>query len=55
RTPLYRASMNGHVDIVKLLLEKGADVNAADRDGQTPLYRAFANRHVDIVKLLLEK
>jgi ankyrin repeat protein len=38
RTPLYWTSENGHVDVVKLLLEKGADPAAANRDGRTPLH-----------------
>ncbi|CZR67067.1 uncharacterized protein PAC_16966 [Phialocephala subalpina] len=55
RTPLYRASMNGHIEVVKLLLEKGANVNAAIEDGSTPLHRASMNGHLESVKLLLEK
>ena len=36
-TPLVWASYKGHLRIVKLLLEKGADINMQDKDGDTPL------------------
>ncbi|KAH7124624.1 ankyrin repeat-containing domain protein, partial [Dactylonectria macrodidyma] len=52
-TPLHRASQNGHVKVVKVLLEKGADVMVAGKDGWTPLHRASQNGHVEIVKALL--
>ncbi|KAH6980728.1 hypothetical protein BKA56DRAFT_616565 [Ilyonectria sp. MPI-CAGE-AT-0026] len=40
--------------IVKLRLEKGADVEAKDRDGRTARSWAVENGHEAIVKLLLE-
>src|SRR5437763_1893782 len=53
---LYIAAENGHTDVVKLLLEKGADVNVAKRDdGQTPLWRAAEYGYLEIVKLLVAK
>jgi ankyrin repeat protein len=48
--PLNSALLSGHVDVVKLLLEKGVDVTAA-----TPLNSASSNEHIDVVKLFLEK
>jgi ankyrin repeat protein len=38
--------------VVKLLVDKGADVNAGDRDGRTPLWRAAGRGHEAVVKLL---
>ncbi|KAF0717090.1 Aste57867_2499 [Aphanomyces stellatus] len=52
-TPLYIASWNGHMDVVKLLLTKGANVNHAEKDGWTPLYIASMYGRVAIVTLLL--
>ena len=40
------------MDIAELLLAKGADVNAKDKDGKTPLRLAFKNGRKDIAELL---
>ena len=37
RTPLYVACEHGSVPVVKLLLEKGANIEAKRKDGTTPL------------------
>jgi Ankyrin repeats (3 copies) len=39
-TPLHRASGWGRFNIVKILIENGANINARNNEGQTPLYRA---------------
>jgi len=54
-TPLNLASYEGKLDIVKYLLEKGADINTKDREGSTPLQNAAARGWLDIAKLLVEK
>jgi ankyrin repeat protein len=40
---------------VQLLLEKGADVHAADINGETALMAAAEKENTTIVKMLLEK
>ena len=49
------AQYGGNAETVKLLLERGADVNAKDNDGWTPLQHAAKRGNVEIIKLLLEK
>ena len=43
------------MDIARLLLEAGADVNKATNDGATPLLISCLEGQVDVVRLLLEK
>jgi ankyrin repeat protein len=45
----------GHTEIVQLLLEKGADVNAKNKYGRTALIYATERGYTEIVQLLLEK
>jgi hypothetical protein len=45
----------GHVDVVRLLLEHRADPNAKDKFGWTPLHLAASGGHVNVVRLLLER
>jgi ankyrin repeat protein len=55
QTPLHYAAQNEHEAVVKVLLEKRADINTASKDGWTPLYMASKEGHIEVVKLLLEK
>ncbi|KAF6810076.1 ankyrin repeat protein, partial [Colletotrichum plurivorum] len=48
-------SIGGHFEVVKVLLEKGADVSVADNHGFTPLFAASNGGHFEVVKVLLEK
>jgi ankyrin repeat protein len=55
RTALMIASEKGYEDIVKMLLDKKADVNQRGDEGQTALMIASGNGHIEIVNLLLNK
>ncbi|KAH8744168.1 ankyrin repeat-containing domain protein, partial [Hyaloscypha finlandica] len=52
-TPLSWAAQSGHEGIVKLLLEKGADVEAKDSVSRTPLLYAAKNGNKTTAQLLL--
>ena len=53
-TPLHLAVRQNNPDIVKLLIAKGADVNATNQDVWTPLHTAAQYGHPEMVKLLIE-
>ena len=55
-TPLSKAAAYGHEEMVKLLLEKGADLDSKDSEyGWTPLSWAARYRNEAVIKLLREK
>ena len=49
------ASGSGHFAIAKLLVEKGANLNAISKSDYTALILASAGGYAEIVDLLLEK
>jgi ankyrin repeat protein len=55
QTPLSWAAEKGHEAVVKLLLDKNADVESKDTNGRTPLSWAAEEGHEAVVKLLLDK
>ncbi len=55
QTALILASSVPHLDIAKLLLERGADLKARDGQGKTALNYAVMMGHMDVVRFLLDK
>jgi hypothetical protein len=54
KTPLGCAILDEHVDIIRFLLENGADPNRICGPGQVPLYLAVLSGNTTIVRLLLQ-
>ena len=53
---LFFAADKGHVEVVKLLLDRGADINVQDTFYKfRPIVMALMNGHTPVVKLLLER
>ena len=52
--PLSLASRAGHTEVMKVLLEFGANINAFDRRGRTALHMAAVGGNVDSVNFLLD-
>ncbi len=53
-TALMNASANGHVKVVKALLDAGAEVDEKDKWNGTALMYASANGHVEVAKALID-
>jgi ankyrin repeat protein len=56
-TPLHLAAFFGHEDAARLLIDKGARLDAVTRNEMenTPLHAAAAGRHYDVAALLLDR
>ena len=52
-TCLMNAAGNCHLDICRLLINKGAQLEAKDSDGWTPLFWAGYRSHVEVVRLAM--
>lgn len=53
-SPLHEASVGDRAQIVRLLLDKGADVNAQDQCGNSPLHHAAHSGSINTICALLD-
>ena len=54
-TALIYACCGGYEDVVKVLLDHGAEIESHNENGHTPLMEAASGGHVNVAKLLLER
>lgn len=54
-SPLHYAVMKGRMEIVNLLLSRGADVNSRTRNGTTPLHTAALYARKEVAERLIEQ
>ena len=52
---LFCASAIGDIEVVDLLLDRGAEVSGKTNSGSTPLHYAAWFGHADVVALLLDR
>ncbi|KAJ8936152.1 hypothetical protein NQ318_010563 [Aromia moschata] len=55
QTPLHLAAGAGQIEVCKLLLELGADIDATDEQGQKPIHAACQNNFSEVAKLFLQQ
>ena len=54
-TPLIFAAMEGHKQVVSLLLQSGADIRLKTQDRYNAILWAAKNKHEDVVKEIIKK
>lgn len=52
---LHYAAFNGHEDVARLLIERGADLDALSTNGSTPLMMAAREGHITLARMLVER
>lgn len=55
QTPLHLAAGAGQIEVCKLLLELGANIDATDEQGQKPIHAAAQNNFSEVAKLFLQQ
>lgn len=53
RTALHLAAFQGHLDTVKLLVDRGSSLSKRDQTGRTPFYFACSNGHLETARFLI--
>lgn len=53
-TALTYACAGGFIDVVKVLLKEGANIEDHNENGHTPLMEAASAGHVEVARVLLE-
>ena len=51
---MWGAAVTGHLDVLRLLIERNADVDSRTSRGSTPLRAAAVKGHLDVVRCLVE-
>jgi uncharacterized protein len=54
-SPLLYAARDGRLEIARMLLDAGADIEYVDGNGITPLLSAITNNHPDVARLLIDR
>ena len=52
--PIHIAAKEGHLEVVRALLNYEANINLPDGNGYTPLFLAIHHGHIEVAKYLLE-
>ena len=52
---MFYACKNGNEDLVKYLINHGADINKVNEAGETPLFNACSGKNGNLVKYLIEQ
>jgi len=53
-SPLHMASVNGHYDVVDLLIKGGARIDNRDKNMMTPLLATIRKGNVEMIRMLLD-
>ena len=54
-SPLHLASRRRHIDIVRMLIDRGADVSAQNKFGSTALHLASRDGDIELARILIDR
>jgi ankyrin len=54
-SPLLYAARDGRLEIARMLVDAGAEIEQTDGNGITPLISAITNNHPDVARLLIDR